>query len=100
MDSKNNWLRKLVSIRGRLLWGAVIGRPAVLKTPAIQELLKPIKRLEVAAQQAFESAEREFIATRQYGHSKALDQEFGEPDEAGEVRRLFSQISWPPSGIV
>lgn len=53
------------------LWGAVIGRPSLLKTPAIQEPLKPIKRLEVEAQKAFESAEREFVATKAIAEAKA-----------------------------
>lgn len=53
------------------LWGAVIGRPSLLKTPAIQEPLKPIKRLEVEGQKAFESAEREFIATKAVSEAKA-----------------------------
>ena len=53
------------------LWGAVIGRPSLLKTPAIQEPLKPIKRLEVEAQKVFQSAEREFIATNAIAEAKA-----------------------------
>lgn len=31
------------------LWGVIIGRPGVLKSPALQESLKPIMRLEVNA---------------------------------------------------
>lgn len=53
------------------LWGCVIGRPSLLKTPAIQEPLKPIKRLEVEAQKSFESAEREFIATKAVSEAKS-----------------------------
>ena len=33
------------------LWGAVIGRPGELKTPALSEVLKPLKRLEIAARE-------------------------------------------------
>ncbi len=33
------------------LWGAPIGRPGVLKSPAVEEALKPLKRLEIAAAQ-------------------------------------------------
>jgi hypothetical protein len=36
------------------LWGAVIGPPAVLKTPAILEPLKPLHRLEYNAGRAYE----------------------------------------------
>ncbi|MBI3467952.1 MAG: DUF3987 domain-containing protein, partial [Planctomycetes bacterium] len=31
------------------LWGAVIGRPGIMKTPATQEPMKPLKRLEIEA---------------------------------------------------
>lgn len=53
------------------LWGVVIGRPSLMKTPAIQEPLKRIRRLEVEAQKVFESAEREFIATKAVAEAKA-----------------------------
>jgi putative DNA primase/helicase len=36
------------------LWGGVIGRPGVLKTPAIQEPLRPVRRLEFDAGRAYE----------------------------------------------
>jgi hypothetical protein len=38
------------------LWGGVIGRPGVLKTPAIQEPLRPLWRLEFDAERAHEDA--------------------------------------------
>ena len=41
------------------LWGAVIGRPGLMKTPAIQEPLNILKRLEIDAKQQYDSAVRE-----------------------------------------
>jgi hypothetical protein len=38
------------------LWGGVVGRPGVLKTPAIQEPLNPLWRLEYEAGRAYEQA--------------------------------------------
>jgi Protein of unknown function (DUF3987) len=38
------------------LWGGVVGRPGVLKTPAIQEPLRPLRRLEFEAGRAYEQA--------------------------------------------
>ncbi|MDB5693088.1 MAG: hypothetical protein JWO81_2151 [Alphaproteobacteria bacterium] len=35
------------------LWGAVIGRPGVIKSPAMQEGLKPINRLQAEARRQF-----------------------------------------------
>ncbi len=41
------------------LWGAVIGRPGILKTPVLQESLAPLKRLEITAKKAFEDETKE-----------------------------------------
>lgn len=46
------------------LWGAVIGRPGVMKTPAIQEPLKPLKRLEILAKSDFEKTVLESEAAK------------------------------------
>jgi putative DNA primase/helicase len=35
------------------LWGAVVGRPGVMKSPALAQVLAPLKRLEAAALDAF-----------------------------------------------
>lgn len=35
------------------LWGALVGRPGVLKSPAIAEALKPLRRLSAEAQEEF-----------------------------------------------
>ena len=37
------------------LWGAIIGRPGVMKSPALRESMRPLKRLEVQAHERFES---------------------------------------------
>lgn len=36
------------------LWGGVVGRPGVMKSPALTEILKPLQRLEIAAKEEFE----------------------------------------------
>ncbi len=38
------------------LWGAVIGRPGVMKSPALQEPLRPLRRFEVLAKQEYDAA--------------------------------------------
>lgn len=35
------------------LWGAIVGRPGVMKTPALAEVLAPLKKLEAEMQDAF-----------------------------------------------
>ena len=44
------------------LWGACIGRPGVIKTGAVEEALKPVKRLEVAAAEQFKQVEQDYTA--------------------------------------
>ncbi len=44
------------------LWGAVIGRPSLLKTPAIQEPMRMISALEAAARSEHDAASREHAA--------------------------------------
>ena len=44
------------------LWGGVVGRPGVLKTPAIQEPLRPVWRLEFDAGRAYEEELKEWKA--------------------------------------
>lgn len=44
------------------LWGGVIGRPSLLKTPALQEPLKRVEALEARARDAHQAAEREHAA--------------------------------------
>lgn len=39
------------------LWGAVIGRPGVLKSPALRESMRPLMRLEAQASEDFEETE-------------------------------------------
>jgi len=42
------------------LWGAVIGRPGVKKSPALNEALKPLNRLQVAELKRWEEAHAEW----------------------------------------
>ncbi len=41
------------------LWGCIIGRPGILKSPALAEVLKPIRHLEASAREAFQAAQGE-----------------------------------------
>jgi len=44
------------------LWGAIIGRPGVMKTPALEEALRPLRRLEAEARERYERAAQEHRA--------------------------------------
>ena len=46
------------------LWGMVIGRPGIMKTPAIQEPLKPLKQLEIEAKEEYDQQKKEHEAAK------------------------------------
>lgn len=57
------------------LWGAIIGRPGVLKTPALQEPIRMIVRLESRARQEFETAAIEHAAAEMIAKAAAKQTE-------------------------
>lgn len=46
------------------LWGAIVGRPGVMKTPALAEVLAPLQKIEVALQEAFPAARAQYELDR------------------------------------
>lgn len=58
-QSRTNW------IEVPNLWGCIVGRPGAMKSPAMNEVLKPLQRLQLEADTNFETA---FAA---YDHAKA-----------------------------
>lgn len=42
------------------LWGAVVGRPSLMKSPAIASAQRPLSQLEIEARQAYQDAMRKF----------------------------------------
>jgi hypothetical protein len=47
------------------LWGAVVGRPSLMKTPAVSEGQKPLTRLEAEAREEHQEAARAFEVDRE-----------------------------------
>jgi len=45
------------------LWGSIVGRPGLLKTPALAEVMKPLDRLEAKAREAHDAAMTEHRAS-------------------------------------
>jgi len=92
------------------LWGAVVGRPGVMKSPALKETTRPLERLEAAARREYEAGLRDweahqlvFDATRKVGADKVRKairtgkgdaaalarQALGEDDDPAPVRRRY-----------
>lgn len=57
------------------LWGCLIGRPSELKSPAMAEALKPLRKLEAEAAKEFEQAEQLHVADIQLANLNAKDVE-------------------------
>ena len=47
------------------LWGAIVGRPGVMKSPALRESMRPLARLEAQAREGFEDALTAWQRTRE-----------------------------------
>lgn len=72
------------------LWGAIIGRPGTLKTPAMRQAMGPIQALESAAKRAYESELKEYRA------SQSEDEDcHGSADSEPQRRRYVTQDSTP-----
>lgn len=75
------------------LWGGVVGRPGVMKTPAIQEPLKPLKRLEMLAKQKYDEAVEDAKAAEIVGEerkkeaSRKIKKSLSNPEEALRLAR-------------
>jgi putative DNA primase/helicase len=76
------------------LWGAIIGRPGVMKSPAIKEPMKAVQRLEIAAKERFEEAAADFEVAHLVAKAKrkAAEAELKEAikegdDAAAEIAR-------------
>lgn len=70
------------------LWGLIVGRPGVMKSPALGEVLKPLKRLEAAESERFQAAMDAW----------ALDQKIEEMQAADREKRAKGMASKDPAG--
>ena len=72
------------------LWGAVIGRPGVLKSPALDEAIRPLKRLAVEASEEYQRAlkEGEFERLRIEAEKKNLKENILKSVRKGDEKTL------------
>jgi putative DNA primase/helicase len=73
------------------LWGALIGRPGVMKTPPLQEATRSLKRLEIAAKEASEAEKAHYEAQKMVFEEKkktvqqGIKKELRDNDEDGAL---------------
>lgn len=49
------------------LWGVVVGRPGAMKSPALNEVLKPLKRIEAKKREAYDAKREEWEISQRLG---------------------------------
>src|SRR5262249_32517239 len=54
------------------LWGAIVGPPGALKTPAIREAMQPLRRLEALASKKFEEQLATFAGSQAIAKAKKI----------------------------
>jgi len=88
------------------LWGGVIGRPSMLKTPAINEAMRPLSRLELAAKKSYDEAQRSheadiaaYEASKSAIRDKMRKSASGNSGDMESAKRelLFLQEPQPPT---
>lgn len=52
------------------LWGAIVGRPGVLKSPALREAMRPLRKLEAKAAETFKNEARQWRRERELAKLK------------------------------
>jgi len=71
------------------LWGAIVGRPGLLKTPALSEAMRPLSKLEARARESFEneSAEHEAAQLVAKQAAKVTDAAIAKALKAGDRQK-------------
>ena len=82
------------------LWGAVIGRPGIMKTPALNEPLKVLNRFELEAKQEFDRASVAFETdekiekTRQQVLQQDLKKALKDKSDLGEIKAKLLEVAY------
>jgi putative DNA primase/helicase len=68
------------------LWGGIVGRPGMLKTPALTEAMRPLSRLEASARERYEGElqEHKAAATVAKQAAKVTEQQIGKALKDGD----------------
>lgn len=88
------------------LWGGIVARPGMLKTPALMEALKPLAALEARARKEYEAAMKEYEADKElYKAQKealkskmveaAKNKKKGEALSIAELRQQYLDLKEP-----
>lgn len=76
------------------LWGAIVGRPGVMKSPALREAMRPLRKLEA---QAFEDFQGEIQRWRAERELRKLQRE---ADKSNALKKLKKGETVEPDALV
>jgi Protein of unknown function (DUF3987) len=101
------------------LWGCVVGRPGLLKSPAINEALKPLHHLEMKARETYDAEKKEYgkehkiwkmrmeeaeakakRALKNNPSATTLDFDFPEPEEPIDRRYVTNDTTYEKLGEI
>lgn len=77
------------------LWGGIVGRPGIMKTPALAEAMRPLRRLEAEALKQYrtESKDHEIARIQQVAKMKALTQKLtAASKKGGDMQSIVADI--------
>lgn len=81
------------------LWGLIVGRPGVMKSPALGEVLKPLHRLEATEREAWQAAHDEWEIDNRLAELTAKENEKLAAKKAGKdpaaARALLEPVGTP-----
>lgn len=86
------------------LWGGIVGRPGMLKTPALTEAMRPLSRLEAQARQRYDEELQEYAASATVSKqaAKVTDRQIatalkdGNRQKAQDLALALQQDEQPP----
>ncbi|HEY8032038.1 MAG TPA: YfjI family protein [Methylocella sp.] len=100
------------------LWGCIVGRPGAMKSPAMDEALKPLYRLDAEARKANEAAAKDYEARVEFrklqkedaqkktrngltnGTASAAALIIEEPDEPKALRYVVNDATYEALGVI
>jgi putative DNA primase/helicase len=86
------------------LWGCIVGPPGYMKSPAMNDVLKPLRRMEALARREHAQAEERYAADldawKKRGKGKDHDTVVERPDKPVARRYVVNDTSYESLGVI
>lgn len=94
------------------LWGGIVARPSMLKTPSLVEIMKPVARLEAEAKEVYETesrlyqteveffkAQKEALKSEMLSAAKGKGKKNEPPPDIEDVKQRYSELDEPEAPV-